>query len=332
MPCSVLVLTNSQDGTHSDVVVEKLRRRGAQVFRLDVDRLAAGEIKASFRAGLAGNKFEFRSGSEAISSEEVKSVWYRRPHFFNFSIGDPVQKGYAEKEMDSFLGGLWVTLRDAFWVNDPAKLDLARKKVFQLALARELGFMVPRTLISNNPAEVRDFLADCEGRVVFKAIHIEFLDFGERKFNIPTTLLAQEHLGKLDLVSRMPSLFQEFIDKAYELRVTIVGERVFSVRIDSQDNPQTLVDWRHPSHITTLRHTVVHLPQDIQERCLKLLRELGLVFAAIDIAVSKTGEFWFLEINPNAQWYWIEDFTGVLISDAIVDTLIEALGNRQEGR
>ena len=52
-----------------------------------------------------------------------------------------------------------------------------------------------------------------------------------------------------------------------------------------------------------------------------LVDELNLRFGAIDLIRDVNGEYWFLECNPNGQWAWIENRTGLPISAAIVDEL-----------
>jgi glutathione synthase/RimK-type ligase-like ATP-grasp enzyme len=46
-----------------------------------------------------------------------------------------------------------------------------------------------------------------------------------------------------------------------------------------------------------------------------------LRFGAIDMIVTPEGRYVFLEINPNGQWRWIEDASGLPISDALCDAL-----------
>jgi D-alanine-D-alanine ligase-like ATP-grasp enzyme len=79
----------------------------------------------------------------------------------------------------------------------------------------------------------------------------------------------------------------------------------------------TIVDWRNPLCIDKLDYSVTTLDPPIELFCLEMLRELGLQFGAFDFIVDKEGELYFLEVNPNGQWYWLEDMAGVLISDAI---------------
>ena len=91
--------------------------------------------------------------------------------------------------------------------------------------------------------------------------------------------------------------------------------------IDSQSKEETATDWRKGSY-TDLRHQVVSLPGDVEAACVKLVKNLGLRFGAIDLVLDRKGRFWFLECNPNGQWAWIENRTGLPISAAIVDELL----------
>ena len=237
---TVLVLTNSVDGIHSDIVITKLENLGINIFRCDVDRLAKGDLTIKFCANQDTFGFEMSDGNNRLLSTDIKSIWYRRPNRFDSPIGDPVQRKYAEMEISQFLEGLWAaTIGEVFWLSNPVHLEQARKKVLQLKIARELGFAVPRTIVTNDPQQVMEFFKSRNERIVFKAIHHEMLDYEGKSFNIPTTLIGREHMIRLELIKKMPSLFQEFIDKEYEFRVTVVGESIFAVKIDSQEYSET---------------------------------------------------------------------------------------------
>jgi glutathione synthase/RimK-type ligase-like ATP-grasp enzyme len=63
------------------------------------------------------------------------------------------------------------------------------------------------------------------------------------------------------------------------------------------------------------------LPADLAERCLELVRAYGLEFAAIDLVRARDGRYVFLEINPNGQWAWLEQVTGLPLRSRLVDLL-----------
>ncbi len=324
----ILVLTNTKDGKHSDVVTSALLAKGTRVFRLNVDAIASGKTEIVFTTSSVGSRFVVKDNDSCCKSEEVRSVWYRRPNQFDFRISDPVQQKYAEAELRSLLEGLWTVLEHngVFFVSNPTALEKSRKKLLQLELAAQMGMLVPKTIISNNPEEVLEFYAASSHGVVCKAINQEYLDYGDIRYRIPTTLVTSAHLRNINLVRRSPTLFQEFIDKSHELRVTVVGNDVFAVKIDSQANPLTAVDWRNPALIADINYSKVDISDALAEFCLKMTKKLGLQFGAFDFVVDKEGRTVFLEINPNGQWYWIEERTGLRISDAIVRVLLQERG------
>ena len=117
-------------------------------------------------------------------------------------------------------------------------------------------------------------------------------------------------------ISICPSYIQNLIEKAFDIRVTTVGESIFATAIHSQENDSTKIDWRK-GEIPPL-HTKHNLPSDIEEKCVILLKKLNLKFGAIDLILNKNNKYIFLEINPNGQWAWIEKQLGYNISNEIV--------------
>ena len=318
---TILVLTNSKDGEHSSVVIDKLIKANEKVFRFDTDKLQSGNTKIRFTTEANSFNFELRNDSGQVNSNEIKSVWYRRPNKYTLDITDVVQRKFAKEETLNALEGMWLSLTNAFWLSNLSSIEKARRKILQLSLAQEIGFHTPRTIVSNDPEEIRHFFETCNRRMIFKTIKQSFLDYGDHGFNIPTTLVTPALMENIGLVQQSPCLFQECINKKYELRVTIVGNKLFPVCIESQARQETSVDWRNPQFINELSYSLVKLPDNIQEMCLKMMHVLGLSFGAFDFAVDDRGEFIFFEINPNGQWYWIEKQTNACISDAIVGIL-----------
>jgi glutathione synthase/RimK-type ligase-like ATP-grasp enzyme len=119
------------------------------------------------------------------------------------------------------------------------------------------------------------------------------------------------------------SFVQNYIEKLFELRITVVKDRIFACKIDSQilDEDKGKIDWRQ-GYDYGLKHEIYDLPQQIKDQCLMFLQRLGLNFGCFDFVVTPTGEYVFLECNPNGQWLWIELETGMKISEAISEVLV----------
>ena len=120
-----------------------------------------------------------------------------------------------------------------------------------------------------------------------------------------------------------PVLLQRYINKRCDWRVTVVDDRVFACRIQSQANPQYAVDMRKGLADLGMLHELAELPDGVEERCIAMVRRLSLRFGAIDLVEDEDGRIWFLEINPNGQWAWIEDRTGAPLARTIAEALLE---------
>jgi glutathione synthase/RimK-type ligase-like ATP-grasp enzyme len=116
-------------------------------------------------------------------------------------------------------------------------------------------------------------------------------------------------------------MLQRFIDKVEDVRVVVVAGEVFAVAIDSQSDVRSLVDMR-AGDLAELPHQRVELPDDVHAGVIGLTAALDLRFAALDFAVDRDGQFWFLELNPNGQWAWLEEKVGVPIGATIAKALM----------
>ena len=140
-------------------------------------------------------------------------------------------------------------------------------------------------------------------------------------YAIYTTRVEAGDLADDAALAACPALYQEEIPKAYELRVTVVGERVLACRIDSAAVEAARVDWRAAGR-DAVPHTAVELDEPLAARCRALTRRLGLRMAGLDLIVTPAGEAVFLELNAAGQWAWIEEATGLPIAAALADELL----------
>ena len=145
------------------------------------------------------------------------------------------------------------------------------------------------------------------------------IDGAERIFF--TSLLDDEAQRHLDRLGPEPYLLQALVRKRYDVRVTVIGSEAFAARIESQSDAAARVDWRR-GHTPDLVHATEELPAEIAKRCVRLVHSYGLMFAAVDFAVDQDGRLVFFEINPNGQWAWIEQRTGLPLRSRLADLLL----------
>lgn len=316
MEPTVLVVSTAVDESTTAVIGE-LRRLGAAVVRFDTERFP-------FQAELTASLSTTRSleWGDGLPSPNIASVWYRRvrvaerPAEMNAGVYD-----FCLRESRSTLLGMLLASGGRF-MSPPAAVWAAENKIFQLETARRLGIPIPQTVVTNNPLAVREAFSRFDGKMVIKPARSGFVDFGTEQHAIFTNRFLEEHLERVEAARLCPAIYQEFVDKACDVRVTIVGRRTFVAEIDSQSDPEAAIDWRHTAN-PNLPHRPATLPAELEKRILALLDSLDLTFGAVDLVRAKDGSYKFLEINPNGQWLWLEDHLGFQISRAIAKWLAE---------
>lgn len=216
----------------------------------------------------------------------------------------------------------------ACWVSDPQAIRSASIKIPQLKLAADMGFTIPRFTVTNDVDSAREFISSCHEGVIVKVLTNPFIAYSDQWCRLYTHLLSTSDLDKIESVRFGPTFLQEFVQKAMDVRVTVIGEEVFSVGIESAEFKQAQIDFRRVE-IYDLPHTVMALPEHLSSLCIELVRRLGLRFGAIDLILTPDGQYFFLEINPNGQWYWLELVTGVPLTRSLCNLLTNGLNARK---
>ncbi|WMY75952.1 hypothetical protein RHD99_08455 [Buttiauxella selenatireducens] len=312
----ILLVTNKRDITMDYIVVE-LKKRGIKYFRLNTEDLPRSYSSMSDSSFM---DWSISINGNTIKGIDVKAAYFRRPGNPEVpaSITDPSIADYIQGEWNGFLKSLYSRL-DSLWFCSPTNIILAEDKPKQLVVAKRMGFNVPESIITNSFEEIKRSSSSSQmiGKPLRQALFIN--DDSEN-------IIFTNRLGQLDeadssSLSLVPIIVQHEIIKKFDVRVTIVGKRVFSVAIYSQSHKETKVDWRKGSRID-LKHKPLELPPSLSSKCIDLVESLNLRFGAIDLICDENDVFWFLEINPNGQWAWIENQTGLPIASSIVDELM----------
>jgi hypothetical protein len=316
----IFIVTNRDDFT-ADFLIIELRRRKVDYFRFNTEDFPLFvNISWQKNHNEIFGKFEF--ANRIINFDDITSVWYRRPVLPNLStlLNQEEEKIFCLEETKSFLFGVWQSL-DCFWVSNPISLLQSENKLFQLRIAGQIGFEIWPTLITNSSVEVQKFYK-LQKKIVYKTIRRGRINRESNPGLIFTNQIQPEHIEYFDKIKYAPGIFQKLIPKAVEIRVTIVGIKVFAVEIQSQLNQKTLIDWRRVNS-DTLIHKIHDLPINIQILCINLVKALGLQFGAIDLILTPEGHYVFLEINPNGQWAWIQQLCPEIpLRESIVDLLL----------
>lgn len=309
---TILIISNSHD-CHVVKMVDALKQLAWPFFILNLDKFPLQyKLTQDFSNEVVNTILQDLSNEESINFNDVGVVWNRKPAPFSFSneTMSAEQNLFATQETEHALFSA-LYLLDCHWFNHPKYLRAAVWKGEQLKRAQCLGFIIPNTIISNDPDQIRKFYKEHK-RVVYKVLSDPFLGFNEWEDevttevkSVPTTEVSAEMLEDGDSLSVIPNQFQEYIEKAFELRVIIIGDTVFCARIDSQSHPETKVDCRNFN--VNIPYTNFKLPAEIEEKCLKLMNSYQLKYSAIDLIVTPQNEYVFLENNPCGQYLFVEN-------------------------
>jgi glutathione synthase/RimK-type ligase-like ATP-grasp enzyme len=196
-------------------------------------------------------------------------------------------------------------------------------------MAGALGFELPPTLVTNSPEDFLEFYRQHHGNIISKLAESSFAESFGQDFWRFTEVVSKRDLGYAEAIRYCPLIFQAYVPKRLELRITVVGRVAFAVAIHSQESNRTRHDWRRYDEFRT-NYSPHELPSDVAQRCLRLVENLGLCYGAIDMVLTPDGRYVFLEINPNGQYLWIENQTGMPISDAICDLLMSGSPVRRQ--
>jgi glutathione synthase/RimK-type ligase-like ATP-grasp enzyme len=318
----MLLFLDQNEDVHADWVEAECDKRGVPYMRFCTETFP---IETMLSVHIANGEVDglIRSPGREVPIAEITGIWYRRPGELTFDPAlDETFVRFAEMEAAETLDGLYRVLWDRRWVSPPHALSAANHKIHQLRFARKLGFQTVPTLVTNDPEQALAFFHACGGAMIYKPLRQVAIAYADgNAYGIYTTLVTQENLEEhLDTIRYIPCLFQKLIPKKYELRINVIGDRVWTTAIYTQDTQENVLDWRPQTE--SFRHEPYLLPPTLEAKCLDLTRKLGLRMSNIDMIVTPIGEYIFLEVNPNGQWAWIEDMTGLPIATALVDELL----------
>lgn len=317
----LLIVTEQRDLT-ADYLVLRLRERSIPFLRLNTEDFGrVFQLTISIDSTEAIGLVHLQDG-RTVRTDEITGAYIRRPALPSPAEDvDAEHREFASREMVESLRSFWTLIPDKCWLNAPAALHSAALKTRQLLAARQCGFVIPRTCISDHHPTIVDFAAGTPGPFITKAVKSGFVHVNSEYRLAATTRLPADFPADLGAYARVPAVYQPEVRKAHDLRVTVVDDQVFTAAIYSQEFPATTVDWRVDVPGDELRHEAVELETDITQACRRITRLLGLRYSATDLIRTSDGGVVFLEVNPNGEWMWLEDVCCFPLRDTIIDAL-----------
>ncbi len=307
----ILIVSHPADD-HAVGVLGALAHAGHPAALIDTARFPSD---ASLVQRFDGDQqyYEWLVDGQSIDLSSCRAGWWRRPQPFTLQSGiSPDVMSFTYSECHEAVAGLWAAL-DLTWVNPPELDEVAHHKPYQLSAATRVGLPVPRTIITNDPVVAREFIA------TFGPEHTVYKTFlASEQCWRETRVLRPDELELLDSVRLAPVIFQEYVPAVADVRVTVVGEKMFAAAITPAPDGYEL-DYRMDMEGAGFEPT--ELPVETQQGIHALMRRLGIIFGAVDLRRTPDERYVFLEVNPAGEWRFVEDRTNQPITQALAELL-----------
>ena len=255
-------------------------------------------------------------------------VWIRKPNDPVLGPVHPSDRVIAKVSWGFTLDGLLRSLdySGVFCVSSGVSSELSRLKTAQLQAAVLSGLNIPRTVVSSDIVAVSEFIASNAQNsrsTIVKGMYSHLWDLEEGGIALlDTTFVTASDLEE-DGLRISPCIFQEEIEKSYEVRLTVMGNAFFAAKLATQDFSDSQLDFRKSADWAVFGCDEIEVPDTVKLAVLKFHSITGLIFGTMDFIVTKGGEWVFLETNPFGQFLWVENVNPrIPLLDAFSDFII----------
>lgn len=312
----ILIVTISDD-LHAKVVQQQLFGMGMR----DCHILECDRISETFHIGVTlgddcNRGYLKISNNLTIATRCIELIWWRRMRADQKIVNGqfhPHELAIINNDSRGALTGVLETTFHGTWISSPAATDRASNKIYQLKAARDCGFRIPSTIVSQDIQEVTEFVDFHRGNVIVKPVvgaagPIMFTQF----IRDPTKYLPESF-------SISPAIYQEYIDGTEHIRLNCFGDNSYAAKIATND-----LDWRPNLNVPISDWNV---PVELHLMVRRTLDRLGLAMGIVDIKITPEGEFVWLEVNPQGQFLFLEPLTKVPLTRIFAEFLLESMKN-----
>ena len=288
----MIIVIGSKEDFHSQYVFNKLTTQNIKVKYLDSRKFPIINWSPE------GEQDYIILDEEKIYIKDITGIYWRWYYGVTFGTSDIV---YREKTsaLESFL----CSVEPISW-NSLQAVELHRKKGLQSKIMQDNGIRIPKTIVTNDANALENFYIENNKNIIYKPV----------RGGAYTQKLKDEDLLRKESLINCPCQLQECID-GIDIRVYAfeTGE-IYAGEILAQS-----LDFRADENAKINKH---NLPKKIQKDCLKIMKLLGLKYSGIDIRLSNSGEYVFIEANPAPMFVHFENMTGYPITDTLIKNLI----------
>lgn len=305
----ILIVSDEIDQTTNSVIdwliqqnAEYVRINSNSFFQSTFIHLSTDCVKISFLTDKMQNE---------VDISKVSSFWYRKGDFtydyssFLSSVPKDLKKSVYRHMFDE-----WNTIKNFLFDSIGKKkqslgnyFEHVSNKLSYLILAKECNLLIPETFVCNEKSQIRKLLKEKKNdEFITKSVQDIFNSvYNDYNLFTYTSLISADDLEILPNVF-FPSLIQEKLNKKYELRIFFMNDEFYPMAIFSQSDNKTKIDFRNYNFENPNRTVPYKLPNEIEQKLTKFIQSSQLNTGSIDMIVTPTNEYYFLEVNPSGQF------------------------------
>jgi hypothetical protein len=310
-----------RDDVHGHWVKKKIEEQhGAWCCLIPCDELALrGRLTWSTQSGEPA--LLPTVDGQTVDVKTLNVLWYRRISSKQVlpEGADATYEAHINSTVERVVEGILVNEFQGAWVSHPLATRLAENKLVQLRAAARAGLRIPATLVSQDPARIRNFCARHPGAIIKPVATPRGVELAR------TAVVSQELLDQDDVLALTPEIYQECIPGERHLRILVMGERGDGALIEAKD-----LDWRFDLNVPVRPYP---LSSTLEQGLCATLRELGLAMGIFDVKLTDEGEPVFIEVNSQGQFLFVEGLCGIPLADRfaafLVDQAMQPVGSRQ---
>lgn len=323
--------------THfTETLIEKTQlyclAHGIEVVRINLEDLLPNDTN-TVQVAITEDNLSFTLKGRTHLLSEFSLIWKRRISNNYLSVGrlfhaykDTLPTYVCERLLQELYDLRDLILSFAKNIDIPLINDydpVCRNKPFQAIKAREFGLNYPSMLLSNSMSTLNSFVSTCAATITKPIGGIGYFEEGENIMSLKTTAVDVDYTKNITAASIFPSFIQERIPSKYELKCLLVGEELFCIKqyYEEGDIPTTDIKLAYKNkQITNVEY---QLEATVKDKVVNLCKSFRLDLCTIDIIKSTTGEYIFLEINPDGVIEYYSYFLSTSIHEHIFNLLLK---------
>ena len=309
-------------------------------------------FKANYRR-INGKDFHISSsinieiGSKTIKTKhfdldlkDVNIVWYRRwmpIHLKNGALDfylkqvKNIDKIHYLSSYIEFLGTEKATLDRYFFnlLNEKKSIpnirvsrsDVNKLNILEKCIKYQID--IPDTIITSSKDQVIDFFNKKNKKIITKPIsEVHNLIYKKNSYDMLTKYLSHDDIQEMPDYF-FPTLYQEAIEKSFELRIFFIEDSFFSMAMFTKNKKETAEDFRNYDFENPNRSVPFNLPKALENKLKLLMKDIDLNTGSIDMIYDgNIDKYYFLEVNQVGQFGMVSEPCNYSIEKQIAQKLI----------